>query len=143
VRAVLPVMRRQGYGRIVVTSSMSGRHGNRNLAHYCASKFGLIGMAKAVALDVAGTGITVNVMCPTAVNTPMLINDMTFALFCPDIEHPTLEDAKPRFAGQNPLGVPWMEPDTFTRAIIYLVTDPGFVTGSVLEVSAGASAALP
>lgn len=143
VRAVLPTMRNQRYGRIVVVSSMSGRHGNRNLAHYCASKFGIIGMAKAVALDVAEWGVTVNVLCPTSVNTPMLHNDTIYRLFCPDIESPALEDVLPRFAGQNPLKLPWMEPEVFSRAVLYLVEDPGFVTGSVLEVGAGASASLP
>lgn len=143
VRAALKPMKEQQYGRIVVVSSMTGRHGNPNLAHYSATKFGVIGLAKSVALEVAQTGITVNVMCPTSVNTPMLHNEKNYKLFCPEIESPTLEDVKPRFAGLNPMRVPWIEPEVFSRAILYLVTDPGFMTGTVLEVSAGISASAP
>lgn len=143
VRAALKPMKEQQYGRIVVVSSMTGRHGNPNLAHYSATKFGVIGFAKSVALEVAQTGITVNVMCPTSVNTPMLHNEKNYKLFCPEIENPTIEDVKPRFAGLNPMRVPWIEPEVFSRAILYLVTDPGFMTGSVLEVSAGISASAP
>jgi SDR family mycofactocin-dependent oxidoreductase len=143
LRAVLPAMRSQRYGRIVVVSSMTGRHGNPNLAHYSSSKFAVIGLAKTLALEVAEEGITVNVMCPTSVNTPMLHNAMNYALFCPDIEHPTIDDVRPRFASLNPMRIPWIEPEIFSRAVMYLVTDPGFLTGTVHEVSAGISAQNP
>jgi NAD(P)-dependent dehydrogenase (short-subunit alcohol dehydrogenase family) len=143
LRAVLPTMRSQGYGRIVVVSSMTGRHGNPNLAHYCASKFAVIGLAKTLALEVARQGITVNVLCPTSVNTPMVHNAMNYHLFCPDIENPTIDDVRPRFAALNPLGIPWMEPEVFSRAMMYLVTDEGYMTGIVHEVSAGISAGMP
>jgi SDR family mycofactocin-dependent oxidoreductase len=143
IRAVLPTMKSQQYGRIVVVSSMTGRHGNPNLAHYCATKFAVIGLAKTVALEVAEMGITCNVMCPTSVNTPMLHNEVNYKLFCPDIENPTLDDVRPRFATLNPMRVPWIEPEVFSRAVMYLVTDPGFISGSVHEVSAGISAMMP
>lgn len=143
VRAALNPMKEQQYGRIVVVSSMTGRHGNPNLAHYSATKFGVIGFAKSVALEVAQTGITVNVMCPTSVNTPMLHNEKNYKLFCPEIENPTLDDVMPRFATLNPMRIPWIEPEIFSRAIVFLVTDPGFMTGTVLEVSAGISASAP
>jgi NAD(P)-dependent dehydrogenase (short-subunit alcohol dehydrogenase family) len=143
VRAVIPHMQAKQYGRIVITSSMTGRHGNPNLSHYAATKFGVIGLAKTVALEVAQQGITVNVMCPTSVNTPMLHNEKNYRLFCPDIPEPTLEDVKPRFASLNPMGIPWIEPDVFARAILFLVTDPGYITGATLEVGAGISAQIP
>lgn len=143
VRAVIPHMKEKGFGRIVVTSSMTGRHGNANLAHYAASKFGVIGMVKTVALEVAQMGITVNVMCPTSVNTPMLHNDKNYRLFCPDIENPTIDDVRPRFASLNPMGLPWIEPEAFSRAVMFLITDPGYITGVTLEVGAGISAQIP
>jgi len=143
IRAVLPTMKAQKFGRIVVVSSMTGRHGNPNLAHYSATKFGVIGLAKSVALEVARTGITCNVMCPTSVSTPMIHNEANYRLFCPDIENPTIDDVRPRFAGLNPMGVPWAEPEVFARAVLYLVTDPGVMTGVVHEVSLGISAQMP
>jgi len=72
LRAAVPVMRRQRFGRIVVTSSMGGRMGIPELAAYNATKWGVIGLAKSVALEVAKEGITVNVICPTTVQTPMV-----------------------------------------------------------------------
>jgi len=143
IRAVLPTMKAQQYGRIVVVSSMTGRHGNQNLAHYSSSKFGVIGLAKTVALEVARTGITCNVMAPTSVSTPMVHNEHNYKLFCPEIENPTIDDVRPRFAGLNPMGIPWAEPEIFSRAILYLVTDPGVMTGVVHEVSLGISAQMP
>src|SRR6202022_4554381 len=72
LRAAIPVMRRQRFGRIVVTSSMGGRMGIPELAPYNATKWGVIGLAKSVALEVAKEGITVNVICPTTTQTPMV-----------------------------------------------------------------------
>lgn len=142
VRAVLPHMKQQEYGRIVVTSSMTGRHGNANLSHYSASKFGVIGMVKSVALEVATMGITVNAMCPTSANTPMLHNDSNYQLFCPEMDNPTIDDVRPRFASLNPMELPWLEPEAYTRAVMFLVTDPGHISGATLEVGAGVSAKL-
>jgi SDR family mycofactocin-dependent oxidoreductase len=141
IRAVLPHMARRHYGRIVTISSGAGRGGMANLGHYGASKWGLIGLTKTVAVETARQGITANVVCPTTVNTPMVINERTFALFAPDLENPTAEDVRPRMAATNPMGEPWIEPEDVTRAVMYLVTDPGRTSGAVLEVSLGMSAA--
>jgi NAD(P)-dependent dehydrogenase (short-subunit alcohol dehydrogenase family) len=143
MRAVLPQMVKQGYGRVVVTGSMSGRSGNNNLAHYCASKFGLVGLVKTFALEVAELGITANVVCPSTTGTPMVHNPNTFRLFYPEKEDPTLDEVGPRFAALNPLKVPWLEPETVSRAVLYLVTDEGFITGSTLEIGLGLSAMKP
>lgn len=140
IRAVLPHMTRAGYGRIVATSSGAGRAGMANLGHYGASKWGLIGLVKTVALETAGHGVTANVICPTTVATPMVLNDSTFGLFCPEAEHPTIADARPRFAAMSPMGIPWLEPADVSRAVLYLVTDPGYTSGTVLEVNLATSA---
>jgi SDR family mycofactocin-dependent oxidoreductase len=140
IRAVLPHMKRRRYGRIVVISSGAGRAGMRGLGHYCASKWGLIGLVKTVALETAKDGITANAVCPATVATPMVLNDATFAQFCPGVERPALEDARPRFEALSPMGVAWLQPEDVTRAVMYLVTDPGCTSGAVLEVSLATSA---
>jgi SDR family mycofactocin-dependent oxidoreductase len=140
IRAVLPGMMARHYGRIVVISSGAGRGGAPNLAHYVATKWGVIGLVKTVALETAELGITANVICPTTVRTAMVENDQNYRLFCPELEHPTLEDALPRFGRLNPMHKPWLEPEDVSRAVLYLVTDPGCLSGTVLEVSLGASA---
>lgn len=139
IRAAVPLMKRGGYGRIVAISSGAGRGGMRNLGHYSASKWGLIGLVKTVALEVATDGITANVVCPTTVATPMVLNDSTFRIFCPELEQPTLEDARPRFAGLSPMRIPWVEPEEVTRAVMYFV-GAAHTSGAVLEVDLGSSA---
>ena len=140
IRAVLPHMTAAHYGRIVATSSGAGRSGMRNLGHYGASKWGLIGLVKTVALEVAPFGVTANVVCPTSVATPMVLNDATFGVFCPDIEQPTVDDVRPRFEALSPMGIPWLEPEDVSRAVLYLVTDPGYTSGTVIEVNLATSA---
>jgi SDR family mycofactocin-dependent oxidoreductase len=140
LQAVLGPMTSQGFGRVVATSSMAGRGGVENLAHYCASKWGVIGLVKTFAIETAGSGITANVICPSTVSTPMVLNDATYRLFCPELEAPTLEDATARFRRGSRLGVPWCGPEEVSKALLYLVTDEGYLTGTVLEVSLGTSA---
>jgi 3-oxoacyl-[acyl-carrier protein] reductase len=70
-RAVLPVMRRRGYGRILSFSSMSWR-GNYGQANYVAAKAGIVGLTRALALETARDGITVNAIAPGLIETPML-----------------------------------------------------------------------
>jgi SDR family mycofactocin-dependent oxidoreductase len=131
LRAVIPVMRRQRFGRIVVTSSMGGRMGIPELGPYNATKWGVIGLAKSLALEVAKEGITVNVICPTTVHTPMVQ---------PAGGDDVPDDLVRRMMKGNPIPRPWIEPEDVSRGLLYLVTDPGVVTGSVLEIALGGSA---
>jgi SDR family mycofactocin-dependent oxidoreductase len=131
LRAVIPVMRQRRFGRIVVTSSMGGRMGIPELAAYNATKWGVIGLAKSVALEVAKDGITVNVICPTTVHTPMVQ---------PEDADGVPDELVRRMMKANPIPQPWIEPEDVSRGLLYLVTDPGVVTGSVLEIGLGGSA---
>jgi len=131
LRAAIPVMRQQRFGRIVVTSSMGGRMGIPDLAAYNATKWGVIGLAKSAALEVAKEGITINVICPTTVQTPMV--QPTGGDDIPD-------DLVRRMMRANPIPQPWLQPEDVSRAVLYLVTDPGVITGSVLEIGLGGSA---
>ena len=141
IRAALPHMLERRYGRIIATSSMAGRMGNPNLAHYVAAKWGVIGMIKSLAMEVADKGITANAIAPAAVDTPMLHNPAMYALFCPDLEDPTRDDVTPRYRRMNRMGVAWMDPTEISRAVVFLAADAaGSMTGQVMEVSLGSSA---
>ena len=71
VQAALPDMLTAGWGRIVTISSSSAQSGASNMAHYVASKGGVIGLTKALAVELARSGITVNTIPPSLVDTPM------------------------------------------------------------------------
>ena len=72
MRAALPSMIGNGYGRIVNVASVAGKEGNPMAAAYSASKAAVIGMTKSVGKDVASTGVLVNCVCPAPIDTPMV-----------------------------------------------------------------------
>jgi SDR family mycofactocin-dependent oxidoreductase len=141
MRAVAPHMRRQRWGRIIGISSMMGRSSNPGIAAYVASKWGVIGLCKSVAFELAGFGVTVNAIAPGNVSTPMIHNDALYRLMRPDLEHPTREDVAPAMATLHVQPVPWIEPEEITAAVVFLASESArHITGSVIDVDAGASA---
>ncbi len=124
-RAVLPHMLERGSGRLIATSSMAGRMGNANLGHYVAAKWGVIGLVKTIALEVAARGITVNAVCPTTVDTPMVHNRAMYSLFAPHIDDPTEGDVRPSYERMNPMSLAWLDPDEVSQAVRYLAVRRG------------------
>jgi 3-oxoacyl-[acyl-carrier protein] reductase len=122
-QAVLRPMLKQRAGRIVSISSVVGQSGNAGQANYAASKAGIIGFSKAVALEVASRGITVNVVAPGLIET-----DMTRAI---------TESAHGEWASKIPLkrlGTP----DDIAAAVCFLASDEAsYITGQVLAVNGG------
>jgi 3-oxoacyl-[acyl-carrier protein] reductase len=122
-QAVLKPMIRQRAGRIIAMSSVVGQAGNAGQANYAASKAGLIGFAKAVALEVASRNITVNVVAPGMIET-----DMTRAI---------AENARDEWAAKMPLkrlGTP----ADIASAVCFLASDEAsYITGQVLAVNGG------
>jgi SDR family mycofactocin-dependent oxidoreductase len=140
-RAAVPPMLERGYGRLVATASGAGRTGVPHLAHYAATKWGVIGFVKSVALEVATRGITANVVCPATVDTPMVHNEALYSLFAPDVAEPTRELVRPRYEAMTPMRVPWLDPQEIANAVAFLVSDRSrFISGETIEVSAGGSA---
>ncbi len=141
MRAAAPHMRRQRWGRIIGISSMMGRSANPGIPAYTASKWGVIGLCKSVALELAGDGVTVNAVAPGNVSTPMIHNEALYRLLRPDLDHPAREDVAPAMAGLHVQPVPWIEPEEITAAVVFLVSEGArHITGSVIDVDAGASA---
>jgi len=129
-RRVIPVMIRQKSGVIINNSSVAGLRGMSRLSHYAASKWGLTGLTRSWAIELAPHGIRVVSIHPTGVNTPM--NDGLAAL-----EGATPQEIAERSAG-NLLPVPWIEPEDVAEAILYLASDRArFVTGSQFVIDAG------
>lgn len=141
LRAAAPHLREAGWGRVVAVSSMMGRTANPTIGAYTASKWGVIGLVKSVAQDLAGFGVTVNAVAPGNVDTPMIHNEGMYRLLRPDLTEPTAEDVAPVFASLHVQRVPWLAVEEVTRVVMFLV-DPAseHLTGQVIDVSAGVPA---
>jgi 3-oxoacyl-[acyl-carrier protein] reductase len=122
-QAALKPMIRQKSGRIICISSIVGQSGNAGQANYAASKAGLIGFAKSVALEVASRGITVNVVAPGLIET-----DMTRAI---------ASQTREQWAAKIPLrrlGTP----EDIAAAVGFLASDEAsYITGQVVAVNGG------
>lgn len=140
-KAAIPILIAQGTGgSIIVTSSNAGLKGAPNIIAYSASKHGLLGISRTLALELASHNIRVNTVHPTAVATPMVQNEALYQLFVPDVSGPTLEQAVSVFEQLHAMAIPWVEPSDVSNAVLFLASDESrFVTGTELKVDAGST----
>jgi NAD(P)-dependent dehydrogenase (short-subunit alcohol dehydrogenase family) len=129
-RRVIPIMIKRRRGVIINNSSVAGLRGMARLSHYAASKWGLVGLTRSWAIELASYNIRVISLCPTGVNTPM--NDGLAML-----EGATSREIAERSAG-NLLPMPWIEPEDVAGAVVFLASSKArAITGSEFVIDAG------
>jgi NAD(P)-dependent dehydrogenase (short-subunit alcohol dehydrogenase family) len=133
-RAALPGMVERGGGRIVTVASRAGVAGGRYTSAYTASKHAAVGLMRAVAAEVAGTGVTANAVCPTFVRT-----DMTSESVGRIVERTgrSESEAEAALASASPLGR-LLEPDEVAFAVAFLAApEAGAINGQTLILDGG------
>ncbi|GHC42882.1 mycofactocin-coupled SDR family oxidoreductase [Streptomyces cinnamoneus] len=141
VKAVIPHMIEAGRGgSIIFTNSVAGFLGRPNMAHYAASKHGLVGLMRSLANELAPHYIRVNSIHPGNVDTDMVQNVTGRRLLLPDVADPTREEFAAAAAELSVIPVPWVESVDVSNAVLWLASDEArYVTGATLPVDAGAS----
>jgi SDR family mycofactocin-dependent oxidoreductase len=138
-RATVPHIVRGGRGgSVIITSSAATEIISANIAHYTASKYGLIGLMKVMAKELAPERIRVNTIHPTGVQTPMILNESMYKLFRPDLMAPTRADFEESARSHNAMGIFALETADVSNAVLYLAGDSGrYITGTTLMLDAG------
>jgi NAD(P)-dependent dehydrogenase (short-subunit alcohol dehydrogenase family) len=127
LQAAVPDMIEAGWGRIVTISSSSAQSGTRRMSHYVASKGGVIALTKALALDLAPKGITVNTIPPGVIDTPMMRRP---------IESGAMASME-QVVARAPLGRAGT-PDDIAVACAFLCSEEaGYITGQQINVNGG------
>jgi 2-hydroxycyclohexanecarboxyl-CoA dehydrogenase len=127
LQAAVPDMLAAGWGRIVTISSSSAQSGAANMAHYVASKGGVIGLTKALAVELAPHGITVNTIPPAIIDTPMA-RRAEKAGNVPSID---------TIAGATPVRRAGTPEDVAATCAFLCSDDAGYITGQQIGVNGG------
>lgn len=125
IQAAAPDMVAQGWGRIVTISSSSAQSGTKRMAHYVASKGGVIALTKAVALDLASKGITVNTIPPGAIDTPMMRRPIESGAMA----------SLDQVVARAPLGRLGTPEDIAATTAFLCSEDAGYITGQQINVN--------
>ncbi|QYX76581.1 glucose 1-dehydrogenase [Streptomyces akebiae] len=126
MQSQVPAMLAGGGGTIVNTASGAGVVGIAGQAVYCATKFGVVGMTKAAALDYAALGVRINAVCPGIIQTPMM-----------DRFTGGTDEGRARVVAQEPIGR-MGSPEEIADAVLWLSSDASsFVVGHAMVVDGG------
>jgi NAD(P)-dependent dehydrogenase (short-subunit alcohol dehydrogenase family) len=113
-------------------------------AGYGWSKRVLISYTEQLALHLASRFIRANCIHPTNCNTHLLHNDGLYAMFRPDVEHPTREDVLPAFVAFQAMPIPYVEPVDISNLVLFLASDESrYITGQQIRVDAGSLLKFP
>ncbi len=133
-QAGLGDMEQAGGGRLIAIASTAGLKGYPYVSGYCAAKHGVVGLVRALALELARSGVTVNAVCPGFIETPLL--DRSIANIV-DKTGMSPEDAAKSLRRSNPQGR-FIQPDEVAQTVLWLCSDAArSVNGHALSVSGG------
>lgn len=133
-QAALPAMLAAGWGRVVNVASTAGQVGYPYVAAYCAAKHGVVGLTRALALEFAARGVTVNAVCPGYTDTD-IVRDSIARVVAKTGR--SADEARAAFVQSNPQGR-LVQPDQVADAVAWLCADgAGAVTGQSVSVSGG------
>jgi (+)-trans-carveol dehydrogenase len=141
VQSTLPSMIDRGKGgSIMMTASQIATRGQSNAVAYAASKAGIVGMMRALAVELAPHSIRVNTIHPSTVYTEMILNEPVYRVFRPDLENPTKEDMDGELYPFHMLRLAALECEDVSNAVLYLASDESrYVTSIKLPVDAGST----
>ena len=133
-RAALPAMTAAGFGRIVNIASTAGLKGYAYVSAYCAAKHGVVGMTRAVALETAAAGITVNAVCPGYTDTDMLRDAVAAITAKTGRSEAEARDALIKGSPQGRL----IQPEQVADSVAWLCQQgSGAITGQAIVVAGG------
>lgn len=125
-------------GSLIFTSSTTGLQAAGNTAHYTSSKHGVIGLARTMAIELGPHNIRCNIVCPTSVNTKMVMHDHMYKTFRPEMANPTWGDCVPTLRAHHMLPVPNIEPRDVSDTVLWLASDESkYVTAATIPVDCG------
>jgi NAD(P)-dependent dehydrogenase (short-subunit alcohol dehydrogenase family) len=134
-KAIVPQMVAQGSGRIIMVASIAAKAGARYIAAYTAAKHGVLGLTRALASELVGSGITVNAICPGYVDTPMTDGTIANMVARTRMTEAQAREALEQISPQRRL----IAPEEVAALAVYLAQDISRgITGQAINVDGGA-----
>ena len=136
LKATVPHLIERGWGRVICISSTAGLRGSTNIAHYVASKHGVVGLVRSLAMELGAYGITANAVCPSRMKTPMVTHQEYYEAFAgPGATEEQLDRVS---RSEQVLPVDAVPVSAVRDAVIWLASDGArYVTGTALPIDAG------